>query len=100
MGNQSIFKINSADKSRRFNQYFDFSYWDDLFLKYIILAKIREILFKFVHAHSASRKILDPCQNFINPPNPLEPCNFLTNPCNEVDLYLKTKVHYFSNLFT
>ena len=34
-GNESFSKINTTEKSTRFNQYFDVSVWEILFLKYM-----------------------------------------------------------------
>ena len=55
IGNESIFKTNTADKSRTFNQYFDVSFWENLFLKYMNTRKNVTNLVQVVNAHSASR---------------------------------------------
>ena len=34
-GNESVSKINTTEKSRRFNQYFDVSVWENLFPEYM-----------------------------------------------------------------
>ena len=39
IGNESVFKINTTDKSRRFKQYFGVYFWENLFPKYMNTCK-------------------------------------------------------------
>ena len=102
--NEPVFKVNSTNKPRWFNRYFDVFLFGLIYSwNTWILAEIWEIQFSFVHAHSVSKNFR-PTSKFYKPMQltrsiqlfAIHPCN----PCNPINLaesfeiYLTWKIRH------
>ena len=72
IGNQSVFKINTASKCRRFNQYFDVFLFGKIHFRNEYLQKSKK-LNSNLRMYILFCKNLNLLQNFMNPRNPLDP---------------------------